>query len=96
MSASQVTKADTPTVGSEAASADTTRNAPSQPDRVIDVSEEAADAPPVADESSPLASLSLDLDNQWSYMRTHGDPGWDEFPSYFDTVVPHILGFLER
>ena len=25
----------------------------------------------------PLASLSLDLDNQWSYMKTHGDPGWE-------------------
>ena len=30
----------------------------------------------------PLASLSLDLDNQWSYMKTHGDPGWESLPSY--------------
>jgi peptidoglycan-N-acetylglucosamine deacetylase len=44
----------------------------------------------------PLASLSLDLDNQWSYMRTHGDPGWDSWPSYLDLVVPRILGFLAR
>jgi peptidoglycan-N-acetylglucosamine deacetylase len=37
------------------------------------------------------ASLSLDLDNQWSYMKTHGDAGWQTFPSYLDLVVPRIL-----
>ncbi len=37
------------------------------------------------------ASLSLDLDNQWSYMKTHGDAGWDSFPTYFDTVIPRFL-----
>ena len=42
----------------------------------------------------PYASLSLDLDNQWSYMKTHGDSGWQSHPSYLDTVVPRILGFL--
>jgi peptidoglycan/xylan/chitin deacetylase (PgdA/CDA1 family) len=40
------------------------------------------------------ASLSLDLDNQWSYMKTHGDGGWESHPSYLDAVVPRILGFL--
>jgi len=44
----------------------------------------------------PFASLSLDLDNQWSYMKTHGDSGWEEFPSYLDIVVPRILDFLEK
>lgn len=43
----------------------------------------------------PYASLSLDLDNQWSYMKTHGDPAWREFPSYFDVAVPRILEFLK-
>lgn len=42
----------------------------------------------------PTASLSLDLDNQWSYMKTHGDEGWDAFPSYLDLVVPRFLKFL--
>jgi peptidoglycan-N-acetylglucosamine deacetylase len=42
----------------------------------------------------PFASLSFDLDNQWSYMKTHGDPGWDSFPSYFDIVIPRVLSFL--
>jgi peptidoglycan-N-acetylglucosamine deacetylase len=42
----------------------------------------------------PYASLSLDLDNQWSYMKTHGEHGWESFPSYLDLAVPRILEFL--
>ena len=41
-------------------------------------------------------SLSLDLDNKWSYLKTHGSDAWVEFPSYLDTVVPKILGFLQE
>ncbi len=44
----------------------------------------------------PIASLSLDLDNQWSYMKIHGDPGWETFPSYLDVVVPRVLAFLKQ
>ncbi|MEZ5429183.1 MAG: polysaccharide deacetylase family protein [Pyrinomonadaceae bacterium] len=44
----------------------------------------------------PIASLSLDLDNQWSYMKTHGDAGWETFPSYLDRVVPRALDFLKE
>jgi peptidoglycan/xylan/chitin deacetylase (PgdA/CDA1 family) len=43
----------------------------------------------------PTASLSLDLDNKWSYMKTHGDAGWETFPSYLDVVVPRVLDFLK-
>ena len=43
-----------------------------------------------------IASLSLDLDNQWSYMKTHGDAGWETFPSYLDVVVPRTLAFLKE
>jgi len=39
----------------------------------------------------PLASVSLDFDNVWSYMKTHGDAGWEDFPSYLDTLVPLVL-----
>lgn len=46
--------------------------------------------------NKPLASLSLDLDNLWSYMKTHGDSGWESFPSYLDIVVPRVLEFLEK
>ncbi len=42
----------------------------------------------------PVASLSLDLDNQWSYMKTHGDGGWESYPSYLDVLVPRVLEFL--
>src|SRR5690349_4052709 len=42
------------------------------------------------------ASLSLDLDNKWSYMRTHGDPGWEQFPSYIDRLVPLVLDLLSQ
>lgn len=44
----------------------------------------------------PIASLSLDLDNQWSYMKIHGDVGWEAFPSYLDKVVPRALDFLKE
>ncbi len=44
----------------------------------------------------PTASISLDLDNQWSYMKTHGEAGWELFPSYLDLVVPRILRFLKE
>jgi hypothetical protein len=47
-------------------------------------------------EGKPIASLSLDLDNQWSYMKTHGDSGWESFPSYLDVVVPRVLRFLQE
>ncbi|MDE2483402.1 MAG: polysaccharide deacetylase family protein [bacterium] len=42
----------------------------------------------------PPASLSLDLDNQWSYLKIHGDPGWERYPSYLDLVVPRALALL--
>ncbi|MEO0448507.1 MAG: polysaccharide deacetylase family protein, partial [Verrucomicrobiota bacterium] len=42
------------------------------------------------------ATLSLDLDNQWAYMKTHGDAGWERFPTYLDRVVPRILGILDE
>lgn len=42
------------------------------------------------------ATLSLDLDNKWSYMMVHGDPQWDQFPSYFDVVVPRVLSTMRK
>lgn len=43
-----------------------------------------------------IASISLDLDNQWSYMKTHGDTGWESFPSYLPLVVPRVLNLLKE
>ena len=42
-----------------------------------------------------ISSVSLDLDNKWSYMKTHGDAGWETFPSYLPQVVPTILDVLK-
>lgn len=43
----------------------------------------------------PLASLSLDLDNLWAYQMTHGDPGWEDHPTYLPEVVPTFLELLD-
>jgi len=42
----------------------------------------------------PIASLSLDLDNKWSYLKTHGDAAWQSLPSYFPLLLPRVLDFL--
>jgi peptidoglycan-N-acetylglucosamine deacetylase len=44
----------------------------------------------------PPASVSLDLDNKWSYLKTHGDRGWESFPTYLPLVVPRVLEFLKQ
>jgi peptidoglycan-N-acetylglucosamine deacetylase len=43
-----------------------------------------------------IASISLDLDNQWTYMKIHGDEGWDKYPSYLDVFIPHVLKVLDE
>jgi peptidoglycan/xylan/chitin deacetylase (PgdA/CDA1 family) len=43
----------------------------------------------------PLASVSLDVDNLWSYMKTHGDPGWESRPTYLDRFFPPVLDALD-
>ena len=43
-----------------------------------------------------IASISLDLDNKWSYMKTHGDAGWESFPTYLDVVVPRVLDLFDE
>src|SRR5688500_917998 len=44
----------------------------------------------------PMASLSLDLDNEWAYLKTRNDPAWQALPSYLDLVVPWVLELLAR
>jgi peptidoglycan/xylan/chitin deacetylase (PgdA/CDA1 family) len=46
--------------------------------------------------TKPIASLSLDLDDEWTYMKTHGDAGWEEYPSYLSYAVPRILDALDE
>ena len=47
-------------------------------------------------DAQPIASLSLDLDNKWSYLKTHGDATWATLPSYFDLLIPRVLDFLSQ
>lgn len=53
---------------------------------------------PAAASATPLrqASVSLDLDNLWSYLKVHGDKEWEAYPSYLDLAVPVILEFLAQ
>ncbi len=44
----------------------------------------------------PAASVSIDLDNMWCYLKTANAPGWETYPGYLDRVVPRILECLKR
>lgn len=42
------------------------------------------------------ASISLDLDDQWTYMKVHGDEGWETHPSYLAIFLPLVLDKLDE
>jgi Polysaccharide deacetylase len=42
----------------------------------------------------PTASVSVDLDNLWSYLRTHGDPEWERRPSFVTAATERLLELL--
>ena len=44
----------------------------------------------------PKASVSLDLDDLWTYMKIHGDAGWEKFPSYLDLFIPQVVDVLDK
>ena len=46
--------------------------------------------------SKPIASVSLDLDDLWSYQRTHGDPEWERRRSYLPVLMPTLLDLLDE
>jgi hypothetical protein len=46
--------------------------------------------------SEAIASVSLDLDNLWSYQRTHGDPEWERRGSYLPALMPMLLDLLDE
>jgi peptidoglycan/xylan/chitin deacetylase (PgdA/CDA1 family) len=43
-----------------------------------------------------IASISLDLDDLWTYLRTHGDPRWSSRPTYLDRFLPLVLDTLDE
>ncbi len=44
----------------------------------------------------PAASVSLDLDNVWSYMKTHGDEGWQDYPTYIEPLLAIVLDKMKQ
>lgn len=46
--------------------------------------------------SRPIASVSLDLDNEWAYLRSHGRDAWAEYPTYLPMVAERIAAFLKQ
>ena len=46
--------------------------------------------------TKPIASLSLDLDDLWTYQRTHGDPDWVHRRSYLPALMPPLLDLLDE
>jgi len=37
------------------------------------------------------ATLSLDLDDRWAYLKARGTEGWESSPSYLPYFIPHYL-----
>lgn len=46
--------------------------------------------------SKPIAPISLDLDNKWSYLMVHAEPNWVDYPSYLPILVPRVLDLLDQ
>ncbi len=41
------------------------------------------------------ATLSIDLDNLWTYQRGAGISSWEQYPSFLEVAIPRIRSFLE-
>ena len=44
----------------------------------------------------PIASVSFDLDNLWSYQKTHGDPDWERRGTYLQLLMPPLMEALDQ
>ena len=44
--------------------------------------------------SRPIASLSMDLDNKWAYLRAAGRSDWADRPGYFPIAIDRIVETL--
>jgi peptidoglycan-N-acetylglucosamine deacetylase len=45
--------------------------------------------------TAPIASISLDLDDLWTYQRTHGDAEWERRGTYLPALMPPLLDLLD-
>jgi len=41
-----------------------------------------------------VPTLSVDLDDLWASLKTHGDEAWRGYPSFLEVVVPRALAFF--
>ncbi|MEM9826101.1 MAG: polysaccharide deacetylase family protein [Planctomycetota bacterium] len=57
-------------------------------------SESAHRQPASRTRAKPLATLSIDLDDQWAYLRAAGVDAWAAAPSYLDVAVPRLVDTL--
>jgi len=46
--------------------------------------------------TTPYASISVDLDNLWTYQRTRGEPAWERLDSYLHIAVPRMLDAFDE
>lgn len=62
-----------------------------------DRSSRSDDATPRArrEADAPVATLSLDLDDLWAYLRTHGEDDWDASPTVLPRAVERLLPVLD-
>ena len=42
------------------------------------------------------ATVSLDLDDLWTYLKTRGDSRWTGYPSYLPVFLPRVLALLDK
>lgn len=46
--------------------------------------------------SEPLAALSIDMDDLWSYYKTAGDSRWQSYPSFLHVAMPRLFQMLDQ
>jgi len=44
----------------------------------------------------PMAALSVDLDDFWSYLKTAGNPEWKSYPSFLSIAMPRLFDAVEQ
>ncbi|MEZ5261376.1 MAG: polysaccharide deacetylase family protein [Acidimicrobiales bacterium] len=46
--------------------------------------------------ATPVASLSIDVDNLWTYQMVHGNPDWERYGTYLPVLVDRLVPMFER
>ncbi len=64
--------------------------------RVVHLSQSDFREGKVVDPNRKAASVSIDLDNLWAYLKTAGVEGWQSYPGYLNEITPRILESLAK